>query len=60
MTNRARIVVALLLCAAASPQAQSKRPLNADDIFNLRDVRDPQRSPDGKWVAYTVSRAIKD
>jgi dipeptidyl aminopeptidase/acylaminoacyl peptidase len=23
-------------------------------------VRDPQRSPDGKWVAYTVARAIKD
>ena len=26
----------------------------------LREVRDPQRSPDGKWVAYTVTRAIRD
>ena len=40
--------------------AQSRRPLNVDDLFNLKEVRDPQRSPDGKWVAYTVARAIKD
>jgi dipeptidyl aminopeptidase/acylaminoacyl peptidase len=40
--------------------AQTKRPLSVDDIYNLKDVRDPQRSPDGKWVAYSVSRAIKD
>src|SRR5258708_30136859 len=37
-----------------------KRGLTTDDIYNIRDVRDPQRSPDGKWVAYVVSRAIKD
>jgi dipeptidyl aminopeptidase/acylaminoacyl peptidase len=30
-----------------------------DDLFNLLDVRDPQRSPDGKWVAYTLTRAIR-
>ena len=40
--------------------AQGKRPLNSDDIYNLKEVRDPQRSPDGGWVAYTVTRAIKD
>jgi dipeptidyl aminopeptidase/acylaminoacyl peptidase len=50
----------LILCLAASPLAQGKRPLNVDDLFNLKEVRDPQRSPDGKWVAYTVARAIKD
>jgi dipeptidyl aminopeptidase/acylaminoacyl peptidase len=48
-----------LLAGAVSAQ-QGKRPLSADDIYNLREVRDPQRSPDGKWVAYTVSRAIRD
>ncbi|HYT75043.1 MAG TPA: S9 family peptidase [Vicinamibacterales bacterium] len=37
-----------------------KRPLAVDDVYNIKDVRDPQRSPDGKWVAYVVSRAIKD
>ncbi len=27
------------------------------DVFRVRDVRDPQISPDGKWVAYTVTIA---
>jgi dipeptidyl aminopeptidase/acylaminoacyl peptidase len=53
-------VLVLSMVAAQSPSAQARRPLNVDDLFNLKEVRDPQRSPDGKWVAYTVARAIKD
>lgn len=45
----------LLLFALALPAQSAKRPLRSDDIYRLRDVHDPQRSPDGKWVAYTVS-----
>lgn len=56
----ASVLVFLLLTVTAPADAQSKRPLNVDDIYNLREVRDPQRSPEGKWVAYTVTRAIKD
>jgi dipeptidyl aminopeptidase/acylaminoacyl peptidase len=40
--------------------AQAKRPLNADDVYNLLEVRDPQRSPDGGWVAYSVTRAVRE
>jgi len=40
--------------------AQEKRPIKVDDIYNIREVRDPQRSPDGKWVAYTVTTALKE
>ena len=40
--------------------AQGKRPLAIEDIFNVKDVRDPQRSPDGKWIAYTVTRAVRE
>jgi dipeptidyl aminopeptidase/acylaminoacyl peptidase len=32
----------------------SKRPITLDDLARLRSVGDPQVSPDGKWVAYTV------
>jgi dipeptidyl aminopeptidase/acylaminoacyl peptidase len=60
MRNMTGVVLAMVLSVAASPLAQGKRPLNADDLFNLKEVRDPQRSPEGKWVAYTVARAIKD
>src|SRR4051812_36939367 len=61
MTHLKPFAAALAL-AALLPSAvfAQKRPLAADDVYNVRDVRDPQRSPDGKWVAYVVSRAIKD
>jgi dipeptidyl aminopeptidase/acylaminoacyl peptidase len=39
----------------ASDTTLSRRPLNADDFYNLQLVSDPQVSPDGKWVAYVVS-----
>src|SRR5689334_25241054 len=51
--------LALAVLAPSVALAQ-KRPLNANDIYNYKEVRDPQRSPDGKWVAYVVARAIKD
>jgi dipeptidyl aminopeptidase/acylaminoacyl peptidase len=54
------IVLLLVLALLPASAFAQKRPLRADDIYNLREVRDPQRSPDGKWVAYVVSRAIKD
>src|SRR5213593_3641855 len=49
-------VLALLLVAAPVTWAQSaKHPLTLDDIQRITDVRDPQCSPDGQWVAYVVS-----
>ena len=54
MIRSFRISIACLL-AAISLQAQStKRPIAADDLAKMRAVGDPQVSPDGKWVAYTV------
>src|SRR3984957_8605041 len=41
--------------------AGAKRVLTADDYFRLKEVADPQISPDGKWVAYVVKTAsLKD
>lgn len=46
----------VFLLAAASLFAQpAKRPLKLDDLARFRELRDPQCSPDGNWVAYTVS-----
>ncbi len=47
----------LLLAAAllGAPNAPAKRALNLDDLARLHDVAGPQLSPDGRWVAYTVS-----
>jgi dipeptidyl aminopeptidase/acylaminoacyl peptidase len=48
--------VLLLVLAVAIGFAQTaKRPLKLDDLSRLRDVRDPQLSPDGQVVAYVVA-----
>jgi dipeptidyl aminopeptidase/acylaminoacyl peptidase len=58
--NNTAACTLLALSLATSAGAQTQRALTAEDIYNLQEVRDPQRSPDGKWVAYTVTRAIRD
>ena len=35
--------------------AQSKRPMTPEDLYKINKVSDPRVSPDGKWIAYTVS-----
>src|SRR2546422_9573086 len=46
----------LILASVAVLMAQpARRPLKLDDVARLREVRDPQISPDGQWVAYVVS-----
>src|SRR5579884_2618545 len=42
---------------AQAPAAAAARVLAPDDLFRLREVSDPQVSPDGGWVAYTVTVA---
>jgi dipeptidyl aminopeptidase/acylaminoacyl peptidase len=48
-------LAALLVFAAPLSAQSAKRPVRSDDIYRIRDVHDPVRSPDGKWVAYAVS-----
>jgi dipeptidyl aminopeptidase/acylaminoacyl peptidase len=47
--------IALLISATAVFGQESKRPIAIDDFFAMNNVRDSQISPDGKWIAYTVS-----
>ncbi|MEO6447345.1 MAG: S9 family peptidase, partial [Gemmatimonadaceae bacterium] len=35
--------------------AQARRAVTPADIYRIRDVGEPRISPDGEWVAYTVS-----
>jgi dipeptidyl aminopeptidase/acylaminoacyl peptidase len=51
-----RHAFAAILLAATALSAQEPRPLKVDDIFAFRNVGDPRLSPDGQWVAYTVSQ----
>jgi dipeptidyl aminopeptidase/acylaminoacyl peptidase len=49
-----RLALAALCLPLLSAQT-AKRPIKLDDMHAFRDVRDLQISPDGKWVAYTLS-----
>jgi dipeptidyl aminopeptidase/acylaminoacyl peptidase len=50
-----RLLLSLLVLALALPAiAQSKHPFTFDDMMKLKRVGDPQVSPDGKWVIFSV------
>ena len=51
----ARISLALLSMALVFAQAPARRLLKIEDMHSFHNVGDPQLSPDGAWVAYTVS-----
>jgi dipeptidyl aminopeptidase/acylaminoacyl peptidase len=56
-------ILFILACVAAlAAQAQSKRKLTARDFYRLQNVGDPQLSPEGNWVAYTLTTvdSVKD
>jgi dipeptidyl aminopeptidase/acylaminoacyl peptidase len=50
------IVVACLIALQPGTLAQQKRPLQVDDIFQFKTVGDARISPDGAWIAYTLSQ----
>ncbi|HKT45979.1 MAG TPA: S9 family peptidase [Candidatus Acidoferrales bacterium] len=46
---------------AARAQSPSQHPVTIDDLLQIRDVSDPQISPDAQWVAYVVhTSSLKD
>ncbi len=51
--SRMTLVVGLVLGVARGVAAQ--RAVSIDDLYRLRHVSDPQVSPDGGWVSYTVT-----
>ncbi len=56
MLNRlSALALAAALVAPVAPAAQTRRAITLDDHSKIVSVGDPQRSPDGVWVAYTVS-----
>jgi dipeptidyl aminopeptidase/acylaminoacyl peptidase len=48
-------VIIIVSAPSAGAADTLPRPMKIDDYFRFRDVGDPQISPDGKWVAYTIS-----
>jgi dipeptidyl aminopeptidase/acylaminoacyl peptidase len=53
-------MISVLLASAAWAQDSAKRPVTFDDLIAMHRISDPQISPDGKWVAYSVATPDKD
>src|SRR5436305_14914513 len=60
-----RLLIALTLCLSSA--AVAGRPFTPEELLATRRLDDPQISPDGKWVAFTVrqkslelNRDVKD
>jgi dipeptidyl aminopeptidase/acylaminoacyl peptidase len=59
-----QVAAAVLLSAFVVPSAAWAAPerhrFGLDDLARLRDVSDPQISPEGTWVAYVVSSVDRE
>ena len=49
------LFLALSVGLVSSVNAQGPRPIRSSDIYRLRDVGAARISPDGNWIAYTVT-----
>ena len=49
------LAASIAASASLAAQAPTKRAVRAGDLYRLRTVGAPEISPDGQWVAYTVS-----
>ncbi len=52
--KRCMIVFFILFIFLNLSIAQNNRPITVEDLFSFGRVSDPQLSPDGKWISYTV------
>ena len=54
--------IVLIIAMTIFGIAQTRRALKPADIFKMPSISDPQVSPDGQWVAYTLTTvdSIKD
>ncbi|HEX2606220.1 MAG TPA: S9 family peptidase [Flavisolibacter sp.] len=57
-----KILLCLMGGLSLAASAQNKRHLQPSDVYRMQSIGGPQLSPDGQWVAYSVSTvdSVKD
>jgi len=50
-----KFMMFLLIFLMVSPLFPGKKPFSLEALYSVKSVRDPQVSPDGKWVAFVVT-----
>src|SRR3954469_18356410 len=54
MNKNILLFIIVCLCGAASAQTV-KKPFKPTDFYHIPTLDDPQLSPDGKWIAYSLA-----
>jgi dipeptidyl aminopeptidase/acylaminoacyl peptidase len=54
------VVSFVLVALSGAAGAQSGRALTIEDYYRIKSVGDAQISPDGKWVAYTLTTRVEE
>ncbi|MFV2072094.1 MAG: prolyl oligopeptidase family serine peptidase [Thermoanaerobaculales bacterium] len=57
MKKRLLTVVAAIAALVLSSPIEAGRPMQPQDLYSIKRVSDPQVSPDGRLIAFTVTRA---
>ena len=57
MTLHNRFVLAIAALTLSVSPALSQRPLTIDDLFAMKRIGEPSLSPDGRWIAFTLTTA---
>jgi dipeptidyl aminopeptidase/acylaminoacyl peptidase len=52
-------MVVLVAAPSREGRAQAPRALQVEDFYRLRSVGNPSLSPDGRWVAFTVTTPVE-
>src|SRR5215471_14437286 len=52
-------ILILSLATAGAKEQQPERAFTVDDLLKIRRVADPQISPDGRWVVFTIADTDK-
>jgi dipeptidyl aminopeptidase/acylaminoacyl peptidase len=54
------VLTVLVLSSSAQAQSPAGRALTIEDYYRVRNVGSPSISPDGRWVAFTVTTRVED
>ena len=54
------LALSLFLPQAVLAESPPRRSIAIEDIYRMQDVSEVQTSPDGKWIAYTVTAASRE
>ncbi len=53
------VLLFVLVAHTASGQSPTKRAFTLSDWYRVATVRQPAMSPDGKWIAFTVTTILE-